>query len=107
MRAAKQTITEHGVVGVATNAGLARLYRRKSIRRQLYEGADRVVRMVQGRGGVLVTRLEAGTSDWYRPVRPDQRTLDDYEDPRPRIVGLGGLAPSREIRGAECLRLGW
>lgn len=107
LRAAKRAIADADVIGLATNAGLARLYRRKSIRRELYEGADRIVRMVQGRGGVLLTRLDTGTAEWYRPVRPDQTTLDDYEDPRPRIVDLATLGVPREIRTAEHLRLGW
>src|SRR5439155_1600902 len=44
MRAIRQTVGEREVVGLVTNAGLAKLHRRKSIRRQLYEGADRVIR---------------------------------------------------------------
>ena len=106
-RGARRAIADHDVIGLVTNAGLAKLARRRSIRRQLYEGSDRIVRMGHGRNGVLVTRSDTGVSEWYRPVRPDQRTLDDYEDARPRIVDLAAMGPSREIRAAEHLRMGW
>jgi Rad51 len=106
-RAARRAIADRDVVGLVTNTGLAKLAKRRSIRRQLYEGADRIVRLGHGRGGVLVTRFDTGTSEWYRPVRPDQRTLDDYADARPRIIDLAAMGMPREIRGTEYLRFGW
>src|SRR3989441_10343732 len=45
MRAARQTLREREVVGVVPTEGRAKLYRRRSSRRQPYETADRVVRV--------------------------------------------------------------
>ena len=95
------------MVGLVTNAGLSKLYRRRSIRRQLYESVDRVVRIAHGRNGVLITRSDSDASEWYRPVPPDQRTLDDFEDARPRIVDLAAVGEPRPIRAAEHMRFSW
>src|SRR5712691_5738668 len=75
MRSVRRTVAEREVVGLMTNAGLAKLHRRKSIRRQLYEGADRVIRIAHGKGGVLIHRLDTGTKEWYAAVPPDQTTM--------------------------------
>ncbi len=107
LRAARQTIADRDVVGLVTNAGLSKLYRRRSIRRQLYESVDRVVRIAHGRSGVLITRSDSDVAEWYRPVPPDQRTLDDYEDERPRIVDLAAVGQPRAIRNAEHMRFSW
>ncbi|HKW43306.1 MAG TPA: hypothetical protein VJP06_03880, partial [Thermoplasmata archaeon] len=107
MRAIRQTVTDRDVVGLVTNAGLAKLHRRKSIRRQLYEGADRVIRIAHGKGGVLIHRLDTGTQEWYASVPPNQTTLDDFVHRVPRILGLEATRPPREIRAVEHLRLGW
>ena len=107
MRAIRQTVGEREVVGLVTNAGLAKLHRRKSIRRQLYEGADRVIRIAHGKGGVLIHRLDTGTSEWYAAVPPDQTTIDDFAVAAPRIPAFGVAGASREIRLTEHLRLGW
>jgi len=107
MRAIRRTVVERDVVGLVTNAGLAKLYRRRSIRRQLYETADRVIRMGHGRRGVLITREDTGEVEWYRPVQPNQATLDDFEHKVPRILGLEAMPSPREIRATEHLRLGW
>ena len=107
MRAIRQTVGEREVVGLVTNAGLAKLHRRKSIRRQLYEGADRVIRIAHGKGGVLIHRLDTGTSEWYAAVPPDQTTMDDFALAAPRIPAFGVAGASREIRLTEHLRLGW
>ncbi len=107
MRAIRQTVGEREVVGLVTNAGLAKLHRRKSIRRQLYEGADRVIRIAHGKGGVLIHRLDTGTSEWYAAVPPDQTTMDDFAIAAPRIPAFGVAGGSREIRLTEHLRLGW
>lgn len=107
MRAIRQTIADRDVVGLVTNAGLSKLYRRRSIRRQLYESVDRVVRIAHGRSGVLITRSDSEVAEWYRPVPPDQRTLDDFEDERPRIVDLAAISEPRAIRNAEHMRFSW
>ncbi len=107
LRAARQTIAGREVVGLVTNAGLSKLYRRRSIRRQLYESVDRVVRIAHGRNGVLVTRSDADVAEWYRPVPPDQRTLDDFADERARIVDLAAISEPRAIRNAEHMRFSW
>ena len=106
-RAIRQTVADRGVVGLVTNAGLSKLYRRRSIRRQLYESVDRVVRIAHGRNGVLITRSDSDVAEWYRPVPPDQRTLDDFEDARPRIVDLAAVGEPRPIRTAEHMRFSW
>ena len=107
LRAARQAIAGREVVGLVTNAGLSKLYRRRSIRRQLYESVDRVVRIAHGRNGVLITRSDSDVGEWYRPAPPDQRTLDDFEDARPRIVDLAAVGVPRPIRSAEHLRFAW
>lgn len=107
LRAARQTIADRDVVGLVTNAGLSKLYRRRSIRRQLYESVDRVVRIAHGRNGVLITRSDVGTGEWYLPVSPNQRTLDDFEDVHPRIVDLAAISEPRAIRNAEHMRFSW
>lgn len=107
LRAVRRTVTDRGVVALMTNAGLGKLHRRRSIRRALYESADHVVRMAHGRGGVLIERLDTGASEWFRPVRPDQMTLEDYVDARPRIVDLAAAGKPGPIRRAEYLGLGW
>ncbi len=107
MHAARRTVAEREVVGLVTNAGMAKLYRRRAIRRQLYESADRVIRMAHGRNGVLVSRLDTGESEWYRAVAADQTTLEDFAHALPRIVDLAAAGPSKAIRHAEHLRMGW
>ncbi len=107
LRAARQTIADRDVIGLVTNAGLSKLYRRRSIRRQLYESVDRVVRIAHGRSGVLITRSDSDVAEWYRPVPPDQRTLDDFEDEQPRIVDLAAVGQPRAIRNAEHMRFSW
>ncbi len=107
MRAVRRTVAEREVIGLVTNAGLAKLYRRRSIRRQLYEAADRIVRIAHGKGGVLIHRLDTDTSEGYAPVPPNQTTIEDFAAPVPRIPALGVAGGSREIRIAEHLRLGW
>src|SRR5256712_13386356 len=73
----------------------------------LDEGGDRVIRIAHGKGGVLIHRLDTGTSEWYAAVPPDQTTMDDFAVAAPRIPAFGGAGGSREIRLAENLRLGW
>lgn len=107
MRALRHTVGEREVVGLVTNAGLAKLYRRRSIRRQLYESADRVIRVTHRKGGVRIDRLDTGTSEWYASVPPNQMTLDDFDHSQPRILGLEGTEGWHGIRSGGYLRFGW
>jgi len=107
VRAIRRTVAERDVVGLVTNAGLAKLHRRKSIRRELYEGADRIVRIAHGKGGVRIDRLDTGTSEWYASVPPDQTTLDDFDSAQPRILGFRETGGWRGIREGGYLRFGW
>lgn len=107
MRAIRGVMAEREAIGLATNAGLAKLYRRRSIRRQLYEGADRAIRIGHGRNGVRITRLDTGEAHWYRPVPPEQMTIDDFVYEAPRITRLGLLQTPKAVRSAEHLRFTW
>src|SRR5207244_432076 len=60
MRAARQTIGDREVVGFVTNAGLAKLDRRRSIRRRLDESAERVIRARPPARGIRIDRLDTG-----------------------------------------------
>lgn len=106
-RALRRTVEERQVVGLVTNAGLAKLYRRRSIRRQLYESVDRVIRVTHRKGGVRIDRLDTGTSEWYAAVPPNQMTLDDFHHTAPRILGLEGTEGWKGIRSGGHLRFGW
>jgi len=107
LRAIRRTVAEREVVGLVTNAGLAKLNRRRSIRRQLYEGADRVIRVLHRKGGVRIERLDTGTAEWYAAVPPNQMTLDDFDHAQPRILGLQETGGWRGIRAGGYLRFGW
>ncbi len=93
--AAARAITEdHDTVTLVTNIGLAKLHRRRSLRNLLYRGVDRVVRIQQLRGRLLIA-LPDGRRVEYLPVAPNQRVLEDF---------LEGEGPRREPpRAAEIL----
>jgi hypothetical protein len=107
LRTLRRVVAARDVVGLVTNAGLGKLYRRKSIRRQLYEGVDRTIRIGHGRNGVLITRTDTETEEWYRPVPLGQATLDDFASHEPRIVALGLPEAPKEIRTGGYLRFAW
>jgi hypothetical protein len=107
MRAVRRLVGEREVVGLVTNAGLAKLNHRRSIRRQLYEGADRVIRVLHRKGGVQIERLDTGMAEWYAAVPPNQMTLDDFDHVQPRILGLEDTGGWRGIRSGGYLRFGW
>src|SRR6266487_2523797 len=77
MRAIRRTVAERDVVGLVTNAGLAKLH-----------------------------RLDTGTSEWYASVPPDQTTLDDFDSAQPRILGFRETGGWRGIREGGYLRFG-
>ena len=108
LRSIRAVTESHGTITVATNAGLAKLHRRRGIRRALYEGADRAVKLQHHHQGVVLTRLETGEKGWFRPVPPDQLTIEDFTHPPVlRIATLTVDEPPREIRRTETLALGW
>ncbi|HKZ63725.1 MAG TPA: hypothetical protein VJ400_04705 [Thermoplasmata archaeon] len=108
LRSIRAATESHGTITVATNAGLAKLHRRRGIRRALYEGADRAVKLQHHRQGVILTRLETGEKGWFRPVPPNQLTLQDFTHPPvPRIAALTVDEPPREVRREEAMALRW
>ena len=106
-REIKRVAEDRGVVMVATNAGLAKLYRRKSIRRVLYETAHRVVRFQHHRGGLKIVVPDLGVEEMYRPVPPDQTTLEDFEYAVPRIRDLQEDVQPKEVKASGYLRFAW
>ena len=107
MRAVKRVVEDRDVVGVATNAGLAKLYRRKSIRRVLYETVDRAVRFQHHRGGLKITVPDLGVEEMYRPVPADQTTLEDFASAVPRITDLQEAVEPKEVKASGYLRFAW
>ena len=107
MRAVRQVTRERGTITVATNAGLAKLHRRRGIRRILYETVDRWARFQHHRGGLRIAVPDMGVEELYRPVRPDQATLDDYAYALPRIRDLQEAIEPREVRASGHLRIEW
>lgn len=93
--AAARAITEdHDTVTLVTNLGLAKLHRRKGLRNLLYRGVDRVVRIQQLRGRLLIA-LPDGRRVEYLPVAPNQSVLEDFLE--------GGSPPREPPRVAEIL----
>jgi len=107
MRAVRAVTRERGTVTVATNVGLAKLHRRRGIRRVLYETVDRWARFQHHRGGLRITVPDLGVKELYRPVPANQATLDDYAYAAPRIRDLQEAFEPREARAREHLRYGW
>ncbi len=108
MRAVRQVTRDFGTVTVATNAGLAKLHRRRGIRRILYETVDRWARFQHHRGGLRITVPDLGVEELYRPVPANQATLDDYGYALPRIRDLQQAVDPREVRAsAGYLRFAW
>jgi len=107
LRAVREVTNRHGTITVATNAGLAKLHKRRGLRRAAYETADRAVRMQQRRQGILITRRETGEAGWWRPVPPNQLTLQDFERSELRITTLAVDDVPKEVRRAEHFGLHW
>ncbi len=107
LRAVREVTARHGTITVATNAGLAKLHRRRGIRRALYESADRTLRFQQRRQGLLITRRETGEAGWFRPVPPNQLTLEDFARAEPRITTLAVEGEPKEVRRPEHFGLAW
>ena len=107
LRRIREVTEEHGTITVATNAGLAKLHRRRGIRRALYEAADRAIKLQHHRQGVIITRLETGEKGWFRPVPPNQLTLEDFTRVEPRITTFTVDEPPKEVRRPEHLGVAW
>ena len=107
LRRIREVTEEHGTITVATNAGLAKLHRRRGIRRAVYEAADRAVKVQHHRQGVIITRLETGETGWFRPVPPNQLTLQDFASDQPRITTIAVDEVPRAVRAPEHLGMGW
>ena len=107
LRRVREVTEERGTITVATNAGLAKLLRRRGIRRALYEGADRAIKFQHHRQGVVITRTETGEKGWFRPAPPNQLTLEDFARPEARIATLAVDAEPKEVRRPEQLGFGW
>ena len=102
-------ITENrGTVTLITNAGLAKLYRRKRLRRSLYESVDKVVRMQHCRRGLEIVLPEKGLKELYKPVPPNQATIDDFASPQVRLAALAVDDEMREVHEhSGHLRVSW
>jgi len=107
LRRVREVTTQHGTITVATNAGLAKLHKRRGLRRAAYEAADRAVRMQQRRQGILITRRETGEAGWWRPVPPNQLTLEDFMRPELRMTTLAVDDVPKEVRRPEHFGLHW
>lgn len=104
----REVTEDSDVITIITNAGLAKLHRRRGIRRQLYEAADKKVRMTCRRGALLISIVDEGVNHLYNPVPPDQATLEDSIAPHPRLTGLQPPERFKEIsRSMEHLRIAW
>jgi len=108
LRRIREVTEERGTITVATNAGLAKLHRRRGIRRAMYEAADRALKLQHDRQGVVITRPETGEKDWFRPVPPNQLTLQDFIlPPEARLTSLTIDEPPKELGRAEHMGFGW
>ncbi len=69
---------KHRTVTVVTNYGLAKLMYRKGLRPLFYEKVDRVVSIEHRSGYVRIALPREEREIMYRPVPPNQTTLDEY-----------------------------
>lgn len=77
MEAVRDLTRARQLVTIITNVGIARLHRRRPLARVLHQGVDRVVRFLPRRGYVIA-EIPGGGRLEYRPVAPNQRTLDEF-----------------------------
>ena len=69
--------------------------------------ADRAVRFQHHRGGLKIVVPDLGIEELYRPVPPDQATLEDFAYPVPRIRDLQAAVDPKEVKASGYLHLGW
>ncbi len=77
VEAVRDLTRERQLITLITNVGMARLHRRHRLARVLHRGADKVVRFLPRRGHVRVEIPGVGRLE-YKPVAPNQRTLDEF-----------------------------
>ena len=70
--------SKHRTVTVVTNYGLAKLIHRKGLRSLFYDGVDRVVSVEHRSGYARISLPREEKEIMYRPVPPNQTTLDEY-----------------------------
>lgn len=104
----REVTEDYETVTLVTNAGLAKMNRRKRLRRSLYESVDKVVRLQHHRQGLEVIVPEKGIREVYRPVPPNQATIDDFTYPRVTITALAVDPKFREVSArAGHLNIPW
>jgi len=104
----KEVTEKYDIVTLVTNAGLSKMNQRKRLRRALYESVDKVVRLQHHRRGLEIILPEKGIKELFRPVPPNQATIDDFADPRVRIADLDLDVNLREVNEhSGYLRVPW
>lgn len=88
LRKIKEVTEKHETVTLVTNAGLSKMNRRRKLRRVLYESVDSVVRLQHHPRGIEVTVPDKGIRELFRPVPPNQATINDFADQQVRIADV-------------------
>lgn len=106
LKKVRDLVREEELIGVVTNQGLSQLSRRRGIGNLLHQMADRVVRIQQGKGGLLILLSKEGIGTPFIPVPPNQSILEDYTPfPLPlrefRLEPLQGPGNRRSTRQVE------
>ncbi len=78
LKGVRDLVREEEIIGLVTNLGLSQLYRRRGIGNLLHQMTDRVVRIQNIKGGLLVSIPAEGRSTPFLPVPPNQSVLEDY-----------------------------
>ncbi len=78
LKVVRELTREEELIGLVTNLGLSQLYRRRGIGNLLHQMTDRVVRIQNIKGGLLISIPGEGRSASFLPVPPNQSVLEDY-----------------------------
>lgn len=84
MEVVREVTRERRLITLITNVGMARLHRRRPLARVILQRSDHVVKLFPRRGYVIVEVPGVGRLE-YRPVPPNQKTLDEFAG----VVTLG------------------
>ncbi len=104
----KQIAENHDIVTLVTNAGLSKMNGRKRLRRALHETADKLVRIQHHRRGIEIVLPESGVREVYRPVPPNQTTIDDFTSTHVRLTTMSIDNEMRQVREhGGYLRMRW